>query len=600
MKKIQYILTFLFVALFAVSCSQDMELEGEQGYLTLRVNSLVSTNEGGTRAAAPEDYAPRTLHVEIVDQSGKVVKSTDDFANDKNFQGNIKMKVGTYTIVAHSAKWDGNGSGFDTPYYYGSTTVKVLSQSLVTASVTCTQANVKLTVNYDDVFASSFKSAVTTVTSAVSGIDPLQFVMNETTKSGYIPVGNFDAKLDVVNYSDVSNTLTRKFENVKAREHYILNFKLAQDGYLGDGTGAGVKVEVDESTNTYTYTFEVPRKSAISLVTRAANAWSTFAMLSASVTAKTESFDNAGLTMEWRVAGATDWNVIPYDALTIDAQDNVSTTLKGLTPNTSYEYRLRYINGDTDIVCEPVAFTTEQQIALYNGGFENWWMDGKVAYANEQGVSFWDTSNAGAASFGGSNTTETTDAKYVHSGSKAARLESKYIVIKFAAASLYTGSFIELVGTKGAKLNWGVPFASRPTALKGYMQYEPAAVDRTNSSAPAEAPAKGEPDQCGMYCALLSEALVVDNTDMSTFPDWENDSRVIAYGSLPLDQNVHSNGAWKEVNIPLVYSNINKKPTHLLVVFSASKYGDYFHGGEGSVLYVDDFSLEYGDTPAVK
>lgn len=600
MKKIQYILTFLFVALFAVSCSQDMELEGEQGYLTLRVNSLVSTNEGGTRAAAPEDYAPRTLHVEIVDQSGKVVKSTDDFANDKNFQGNIKMKVGTYTIVAHSAKWDGNGSGFDTPYYYGSTTVKVLSQSLVTASVTCTQANVKLTVNYDDVFASSFKSAVTTVTSAVSGIDPLQFVMNETTKSGYIPVGNFDAKLDVVNYSDVSNTLTRKFENVKAREHYILNFKLAQDGYLGDGTGAGVKVEVDESTNTYTYTFEVPRKSAISLVTRAANAWSTFAMLSASVTAKTQSFDNAGLTMEWRVAGATDWNVIPYDALTIDAQDNVTTTLKGLTPNTSYEYRLRYINGDADVVCEPVAFTTEQQIALYNGGFENWWMDGKVAYANEQGVSFWDTSNKGASSFGGSNTTETTDADYVHSGSKAARLESKYIVIKFAAASLYTGSFIELVGTKGAKLNWGVPFASRPTALKGYMQYEPASVNRTSSSAPAGAPASGEPDQCGMYCALLSEALLVDNTDMSTFPDWENDSRVIAYGSLPLDQNVHSNGAWKEVNIPLVYNNINKKPTHLLVVFSASKYGDYFHGGEGSVLYVDDFSLEYGDTPAVK
>lgn len=600
MKKIQYILTFLFVALFAVSCSQDMELEGEQGYLTLRVNSLVSTNEGGTRTAAPEDYAPRTLHVEIVDQSGKVVKSTDDFANDKNFQGNIKMKVGTYTIVAHSANWDGNGSGFDTPYYYGSTTVKVLSQSLVTASVTCTQANVKLTVNYDDVFASSFKSAVTTVTSAVSGIDPLQFVMNETTKSGYIPVGNFDAKLDVVNYSDVSNTLTRKFENVKAREHYILNFKLAQDGYLGDGTGAGVKVEVDESTNTYTYTFEVPRKSAISLVTRAANAWSTFAMLSASVTAKTQSFDNAGLTMEWKVAGATDWNVIPYDALTIDAQDNVTTTLKGLTPNTSYEYRLRYINGDADIVCEPVAFTTEQQIALYNGGFENWWMDGKVAYANEQGVSFWDTSNKGAASFGGSNTTETTNAAYVHSGSKAARLESKYIVIKFAAASLYTGSFIELVGTKGAKLNWGVPFASRPTALKGYMQYEPASVNRTSSSAPAGAPASGEPDQCGMYCALLSEALLVDNTDMSTFPDWENDSRVIAYGSLPLDQNVHSNGAWKEVNIPLVYNNINKKPTHLLVVFSASKYGDYFHGGEGSVLYVDDFSLEYGDTPAVK
>ena len=85
---------------------------------------------------------------------------------------------------------------------------------------------------------------------------------------------------------------------------------------------------------------------------------------------------------------------------------------------------------------------------------------------------------------------------------------------------------------------------------------------------------------------------------MSTFPDWETDPRVIAYGSLPNEQNVHSNGQWKEVNIPLVYRDLAKKPTHLLIVFSASKYGDYFHGGKGSVLYVDDFSLEYGDTPS--
>jgi hypothetical protein len=34
-------------------------------------------------------------------------------------------------------------------------------------------------------------------------------------------------------------------------------------------------------------------------------------------------------------------------------------------------------------------------------------------------------------------------------------------------------------------------------------------------------------------------------------------------------------------------------PTYLIVVCSASKYGDYFTGGAGSVLYVDDFSLEY-------
>ena len=55
-----------------------------------------------------------------------------------------------------------------------------------------------------------------------------------------------------------------------------------------------------------------------------------------------------------------------------------------------------------------------------------------------------------------------------------------------------------------------------------------------------------------------------------------------------------------QANIPLVYRDLTRKPTHILVVFSASKYGDYFHGGKGSLLYVDDFSLVYGDNPTVK
>ncbi len=599
MKKIQYILSALFLAAVVVSCNQDIETESYQGYLSLNINSLTSTHTpSDTRAAAPEDYAPKTLHVEIRDAKGTVVKSTDDFANDEAFQGNILLTAGSYTIVAHSAGWDGNGAGFDTPYYYGSTTVEVKPLNLVTASLTCTQANVKITVNYDQTFVNSFKSALTTITSSIAEIAPLSFVMNETTQSGYIPAGDFEAKLDVVNKKDNGYSLTRNFTDVQPRDHYILNFKLADEGYLGDGTGGGVQVEIDESTNTYTFTFEVPRKSAITLVTRAANAWSNFAMLSASITAKTESFENSGLTFQWKKSGDADWSELTNEALTIDDSDNVKATLKGLTPTTTYEYRLTYTNGDAEVVSDPVTFTTEQQIALYNGGFENWWMDGKVAYANEEGTSYWDTSNQGAASFGGSNTTETTDV--VHGGSKAAMLQSKYIVIKFAAASLYTGSFGELVGTSGAKLNWGVPFTARPTALRGWMQYAPGSINRTGSDLPSGTPGKGEPDQCGMYCALLSEELHVDNTDMSTFPNWETDSRVIAYGALPAEQNVHSNGEWKEVNIPLVYRDLNRKPTHLLVVFSASKYGDYFHGSDTSVLYVDDFSLEYGDSPTVK
>ena len=604
MKKIQYLLSGMLLAVMSVSCSQDMDMDSNQGYLTLKINSLVSTHDpNGTRTAVPEGYDAKTLHVEILNTEGTVVKSTDNFASDTEFQGNIELLAGTYTIIAHSANWDGNGSGFGTPYYYGSSTVTVVPKSLVKGSVTCTQANVKLTVNYDQSFINGFKSAKTTISSVLDGISPLEFIMNKTTKSGYIPAGNFTAKLDVVNKNDAAYTLSRDFTDVQPRDHYILNFKVADEGYLGDGTGSGIEVEVDESTNTYTFTFEVPRKASISLVTRAANAWSNFAMLNADITAKTDAFKNESVVMQWRKAGVSDWTDIANSELTIDEKDHVTTTLKGLTPETTYECRLRYVDGETEIVSEPVNFTTEKQIPLYNGGFENWWMDGKVAYANEQGVSYWDTSNKGAASFGGSNTSQETS--IVHGGSSAAKLESKYIVIKFAAASLYTGSFGDLIDTSGAWLNWGIEHASRPTALKGYMQYAPANIASSgnqgfSSSAPAEAPGRGEPDVCGMYCALLSESLVVDNTDMSTFPDWETDPRVIAYGSLKDEQNVNTNGQWQEVNIPLVYRDLTRKPTHLLVVFSASKYGDYFHGGKGSLLYVDDFELVYGDNPEVK
>lgn len=605
MKKIQYILSVMLLAVMIVSCSQDMDIDSNQGYLTLNINSLVSTHDpSGTRAAAPEGYDAKTLHVEIKNAEGTVVKSTDNFAKDEEFQGNIKLLAGTYTIIAHSANWDGNGSGFGTPYYYGSSTVTVKPKSLVKGSVTCTQANVKLTVNYDQSFVNGFKSAKTTISSVLDGISPLEFVMNETTKSGYIPADDFTAKLDVVNKNDASYTKDVPFTNVQPRDHYILNFKVAEEGNLGDGTNSGIEVEVDESTNTYTFTFEVPRKASISLVTRAANAWSTFAMLNAGITAKTDAFNNSGLVMQWRKAGETEWTEIANSELTVDATDNVTTTLKGLTPETTYECRLRYVDGETEVASDPVSFTTEKQIPLYNGGFENWWMDDKVAYPNAQGTSFWDTSNPGAASFGGSITTQETSIK--HSGNSAAKLESKYIVIKFAAASMYTGTFGELVGTSGAKLNWGVPFTSRPTALKGYMQYAPVNIVSSGNQGYSSTavnlggPNRNEPDVCGMYCVLLSASLKIDNTKMDEFPDWETDSRVIAYGSLKDEQNVNTNGQWQEVNIPLVYRDLTRKPTHLLVVFSASKYGDYFHGGKGSLLYVDDFELVYGDNPSVK
>ena len=45
--------------------------------------------------------------------------------------------------------------------------------------------------------------------------------------------------------------------------------------------------------------------------------------------------------------------------------------------------------------------------------------------------------------------------------------------------------------------------------------------------------------------------------------------------------------------VELKYNATDRHPKYLLIVAAASKYGDYFTGGEGAVMCVDDFELLY-------
>lgn len=101
-----------------------------------------------------------------------------------------------------------------------------------------------------------------------------------------------------------------------------------------------------------------------------------------------------------------------------------------------------------------------------------------------------------------------------------------------------------------------------------------------------------------LYC-IVKEKYTVDNTNPSTFINFESDENIIAYGELPAADCVNTNGEWKEFTINLKYKNITDKPAYLIIVCSSSKYGDYFTGGEGSCLHLDDFELLYGDTPTM-
>ena len=310
------------------------------------------------------------------------------------------------------------------------------------------------------------------------------------------------------------------------------------------------------------------------------------------------------MVLQWKTSEAEDWTTVANSQLTNEG-DNYSYTLSNLSPWTSYTYRFVYQKDDVEVNSNELTFTTTFQntgTALYNGSFEYWHYESRIAYPTEsENVTYWSSSNPGSGSVTPTLATLTDKTEdYVHSGAYAAKLQSKKAFGVLAAASLYTGSFGSLdLTSQVASLNWGVPFTDRPIALKGYMSYKPGSVNVVSTSAkdgtplPSDAPAEGALDHCQIYCALMNidASLTVNNGDLSTFPNWQTDSRVIAYGAIT--QKTTQDG-WVEFTIPLDYHNTTLQPKYIIIVASASKYGDYFHGSGNSILYLDDFELVYG------
>ena len=601
MKKIYSLLTILLAAVFCFSC-QSNETVSDEGCLRI----LAETT--GITSRVIEGYNPKQLAVQIVNASGVTVESTDDFSEWETAGKTFRLATGTYTIKAASYGFDGSESGFDVPYYAGSVQATVKAGTTTVANLTCTLANVKVSVEFDETFKTAFKSANAVVKSAVSGVASQTFVMGETTKAAYFPVGNLTSTITVVNKLDKTYSAENVVDNVKARDWVKFVYKAKETG-----TG-GVKVDIADNGHKYTFTFDVTMEDNksiddLTMVMNDANSFATCAYVDGSITDKKGEgvVDPAKMFIEYKKASASEWTSV---AATVNGTDAYKATLTGLTAGTAYQYRMAYRDGDTNFESEAKSLTTEAATALINGNMDDWYKSGKTWYAcsesyfSANGSSFWDSSNPGTTTGAGAlvnkNPTQ-GNATTVHTaGGKSAELKSQYAsafgIGKFAAASLYTGKFNKLQGADGAVIDFGQPFTARPTQLHGYFQYTSAKINYVGKDTPASANiVKNQTDDiCSIYIALTTEAKTVDNTVVSTFVNWETDPAVVAYGELPASDCVTTNG-WKEFTIDLKYHNLTTKPTHIIIVCSSSKYGDFFTGGDGSIMYVADLSLVYGE-----
>lgn len=283
--------------------------------------------------------------------------------------------------------------------------------------------------------------------------------------------------------------------------------------------------------------------------------------------------------VEYRESGKENWT----EASDVSISGvGITCDITGLSANTDYEVRI--VDGEK--ISVEKTFHTEKDEQLDNMRFETWWQDGKVWYPFAQNTEnpVWDSANKATSSFIGSSTTP--ELVSVVRGT-AARMESKYAVIAFAAGNLYTGHFCNIAGL-GAELDWGTPFSSRPVSLKGWYRYEPKPIDKSDD---AHKSFLGQMDKCQIQVILTDwDKPFHINTSKGIFVDLAGDSHIIGYGKL---ESSKATSGYEAFEIKIDYRDKQRVPKYCVLVCASSYMGDYFTGGVGSTLYVDEFEFKY-------
>lgn len=372
-----------------------------------------------------------------------------------------------------------------------------------------------------------------------------------------------------------------------------LNFGEEFTNALVDGDYSIVIAATDENgkTGTATLKIKVSADDVTTIVITPGAAWATKATITGVI--NKESATNP--VMKYREKGTQAWT----EAATTVSGRNMQAVITGLAPATTYEFIAACDGFDSSTVCE---FTTETARQFPNSSFEESCSEGKVTCFYKEGdQKFWDSGNHGSATM--SKMVTYLDSSVAHSGNSLC-LHSQFVGVgtlgKFAAGNIFVGQYLRTAGTNGV-LGWGRPWTSRPSKLHGWVKYSPVAVSHVADGYTDLA--KGDTDNGIIYIALLDETFMHDKSETSEYPIViataspkslfdKNGSNVIAYGEVVYTAAT-AGDSMVEFTIELTYNRTDVVPTYIMCTASASIGGDYFTGGSGSKMWIDDLELIY-------
>lgn len=605
MKKTFAIISIAAAAL--VSCQkQQIAPEGE-GCLSLSVST------GETKAAMTSDELLANADIRIYkdDFSGMVRHYRYSEMPQK-----IYLPAGGYRIdvlAGEAAKETPSYASWEQKSYKGSKSATITAGGSESITVVAAMNSIVSNISFDESVDTYFQAGYTcTVSLSTAEGASLSYTKAESGTDGYFIASGFEPSLDWTFSGTLASgeafSKSGSIAAVEGGKRYRLALKYVEKNGLLD-----VDILVDDALNeVYDDIIFVPVSTGLAS-TGKYEIWGS--RFTAYADVDENEYDQSKVYFEYRVAGSdAEWT--RSEAAARVSEGSYSTQITGLTGATEYEYRLvvtKAADGSEEIVDGTMTVTTEATPQVPNGSFETVSHDESGNYysfydpaSSDPALQskWWCSGNQGSTTVGSSYQITYPDASDKMDGAQSVCLESRYVIVKFAAGNLFCGHFGTTIGTSGGTVFFGRPFTARPSAMRFWAKYSSGPVNRRASNAPAEIQ-EGDYDRASLRIAIgtwdykkyggdANSPILVNTTDESTFMDYTTDASTIAFGEKILQGDAeNSTNVWQQITIPLDYKTTTAYPTHIMIAFAASMYGDYFTGCDSSKLWIDKVELLY-------
>lgn len=615
----KYAILLLVAAAGMVGCSKERAAGSGEGSLCLSVN-MQQTKAGlqQTKAAMSPEELDQTALVNIykADFTG-LVRSY----RKSEITGNIYLPADEYRVDVKGgemAKENPAKLSWEQKSYKGSSPFTIVAGKVSNVTVTAKIYNIVSRITFDESIAANLNAGYT-------------FRIGFDLSGAEAPVAVYDASRSGSEAyfltDDVEPTLYWEFKGVRTKtgtEVYksgMIENTLQGSSYnmtpkfvVKDGeAGFDILVDYDVEDIDDLVVFE-PVSTGI-VESRITEIWAT--KMTAHADVDEASFPE-GCKIEFSYStDGENWSEAQAERV---APGSYQALLKGLSPDTVYQYALLI---DSEGVGGVKTFRTDKAPQVPNNSFEIYSNAEKSSYKSFYDPAnplcnkkYWDNGNEGASTLGSAYLVCTPDTEDKIDGEVSARCRSQYVIVKFAAGSISTCEYAGTNGTNGY-VNFGRPFTARPSAVRLWYKYNGGIINRSDNSALGKGVEAGKlkvkpvvnetPDSCTLMCVLgnwpkekylmktpvsSGECVITAYTaDINTFYDYETLPETIAYGYVAKTESLNKD--WEQITIPFDYHTTEEIPTHIILSFAASKFGDYFTGCDSAELKVDKVELLY-------